>query len=106
MIKIVVDANLSRRYVEELGKNIPYADFSIDYVNDIDGSMPDQKIMEIASEKGAFLVTCNGRDFRQYEKLISLKSRKTPKRMVDDTINKISEYEKSIKKKQKRNYET
>ncbi len=85
---IIVDSNISREYVNLLKKIVPG---KIIYVNDEDeeygthGSMSDQKIKDLQKELGAIVVTQNGRDFK-CGNVISLKSRKRTKRLIEKTV--------------------
>lgn len=88
-LKILVDANLSRNYVKEL-KRLELGE--IIYVNDkknhynLKHNSPDEDIMQCGYDIDAYIAT-QDKDFRFYEKVILLKSRKKTKYLIEETLN-------------------
>lgn len=102
---IIVDSNLSWKYVKELIKAVPGEVF---YVNDpsnnrgLHSHMRDQEIMEKREEMHGIIITQNGKDF-QHGDVISLKSRKPANYLIKQTLTELkkhkdySEYLKPLK---------
>lgn len=90
MQKIICDANLSWDYVEALKKELP--DSEIIYVNDKNnsygayGGMTDTAIMGLGYYLGNIpICTCNPRHFQMYDNLIPLPSRKSVRKLIEET---------------------
>ena len=88
--KIICDANLSWNYVEALRKELPKDE--IIYVNDKNngyntyGGMTDQAIIGLGFYLGGIpICTCNPRHFTFYDNIIPLPSRKSVKKLIEET---------------------
>lgn len=101
---IIVDSNLSWKYVNALKKILPNPEKVI-YVNDKENGydarsdMSDTEIQKLQEKLGAIVITQNGRDFRRGD-VISLKSSEKTSKLIEKTIYWLkhnSEYSEFLK---------
>lgn len=79
--QLLVDACLPRKYVNTL-RDMGY---SVLYINEIDGGMPDSQVKEIARQFNIPIATCNIKHFLEVDNLIPLRPRKS-KQLVKETL--------------------
>ncbi|VVB61682.1 Uncharacterised protein [uncultured archaeon] len=82
----IADACTPRKYVEAMRR----LGYSVLYINEINGRMPDSEIIEMGGRLGIPIATQNIRHFGAYGKLIPLKSRKNVRRLVRETLRHLS----------------
>lgn len=88
-MNIIADANLSWDFVKELER----LDLgTVIYINDKKNgyktysNMSDQSIMNLGYKLDAFICTCNIKHFSGYDKLVPLKSKKSTKKLIEETL--------------------
>lgn len=82
----IADACIPRKYVDSMRR----MGYNVLYINEINGRMPDIEIMRLGQRLEIPIVTQNIRHFGSYYKLIPLKSRKSVRKLIRETMKHIS----------------
>lgn len=82
----IADACIPRKYVDSMRR----MGYSVLYINEINGRMPDIEIMRLGQRLEIPIVTQNIRHFGSYYKLIPLKSRKSVRKLIRETMKHFS----------------
>lgn|GEM_PF-1904938 len=82
----IADACIPRKYVDSMRR----MGYNVLYINEINGRMPDIEIMRLGQRLEIPIVTQNIRHFDSYYKLIPLKSRKSVRKLIRETVKHFS----------------
>lgn len=83
----IADACIPRKYVDSMR----LMGYNVLYINEINGRMPDIEIMRLGQRLEVPIVTQNIRHFGSYSKLIPLKSRKSVRKLIRETMKHFSQ---------------
>ena len=80
--EFIADACIPKKYVEAMRK----LGYGVLYINEINGRMPDIEIMRLGQRLEIPIITQNVKHFGAYYKLIPLKSRKSVRKLLRETM--------------------